>query len=937
MLGRHRRCTDPRRCAIIAAFGVALAGCGVALTAPHRGPQLVVESATSAAGALHPWDDAPPASASPAPTTLLPQGWSDPLDVGTHTPTLTWRLPGTDRGARQSAYQVAVVQGYGMPAPGAPVWITGQTASTTAGTAPWGGPPLASGGSYLWSVRTWDGHGQPSAWAPPAVFGVGLIDPGDWAGAQWLQGSSGVLMRKAFTVTRSVVSARLYAAAQGLYVPHLDGQVVGSGVLASSWTDWDQRTLVRAYDVTSALSLGRHVLGVELAQGQKAHYERGAPLFVAALVLRFANGSTQTVTTGPDWTTAPGPTVAEDPQDGETVDARRNPTGWDTTGFEALSWSPVTALGPAGGSTWTDGALLADPTPPIREVHEAAPRSVRQVGLSDFIVDVGTEIAGWAALQATEPVGTTVTLHYGEVLERGHVTTDTLEAAQLDRYTFRGDPNGERWEPQFSYHGFRYIEVVGLPTVTRLTVTPETVRSDVAVTGAFGAGNGGVTSIQSAVLQTALNSLHGLPEDAPTREKRGWGLDAKVSVDAALANADVTTIEEKWLGDIQTGQRPDGGLHSANPGRYLDEVDPAWGSAYPQVLWRLWIETGDPSLLTQHVDSVRRWVDYEGTRTDNHILDRPELAYGSDWLALEATPIQVIETVAYYQDIQVLAAVERILGQRSIADHYAKLARVVNAAFQRYEWDPAHQWYGNGSQGSQALPLAAGMVPADRRVAAVTRLVAAVQHTAYGPNHLLTGMETTQAVFRALTDAGRSDVLLAVVENTSFPGYGFMISHGPGTVWETWRVDDAQHQSHDHVALGGAVGEWFYTGLAGIEPQADGPGWSHIRIAPQVLPALHFANARVVGPHGTVTSGWRAGGGGYTCTVTLPIGTTATVVLPGVLSSSTVRESGQLVYAGGRARGHDAGVSAAHRTSGGLTLMLGAGHYVFRVTGAHLL
>jgi alpha-L-rhamnosidase len=591
---------------------------------------------------------------------------------------------------------------------------------------------------------------------------------------------------------------------------------------------------------------------------------------------------------------------------------------------------------------YTLGTLMADPTPPMRVVRTVAPVRTTSPAPGVTQYDFGQNFSGWVRIKGAAPSGTAVNIFKGELLDAaGRVTTrnigfsDSEGPRQTDRYTFRGDDT-ETYEPRFVYSGFRYAEISGLPAGAGLEVEARVVHTDVESTGEFRSSSSVLNGIQEAVRQTQLNNLHGLPEDCPTREKKGWLGDAAGTSAEAMANFGMDDVYRKWLADIATSQAADGSVPSVAPSTQYPGVyktDPAWGSAYPTVTWEHWQRYGDVSVLREHYDGIRRWVDYLATIADtDHIVVRPPVSYGADWMSLESTPPEYFHTGFYYRDARVVADMATVLGKGEDAARYAGLADEIAAGLNKRFYKAATGTYANGSQFAQALPLTLGIVPAGGAQKVLDGLILDIAEHDF---HLTTGFVGTQPVFRALDAYGRNDIALRIAERDDYPSFGYMVKQGPGTIWEKWpdsRVGDGT-SSKDHIGLGGAIGEWFYTGLAGIEPTS--PGYRTFALNPSPVGDLKSARGQVSTPYGPIVSDWKHQQDRFDYRATVPFGTTATVTIPLVGGpGSAVTEGSTTIFADGHATEEVPGLTVVGSSSTSVTVRAGSGSYAFAVRPA---
>ncbi|MEY9962740.1 alpha-L-rhamnosidase [Streptacidiphilus sp. MAP12-16] len=585
--------------------------------------------------------------------------------------------------------------------------------------------------------------------------------------------------------------------------------------------------------------------------------------------------------------------------------------------------------------------LQADTTSPTRIVRTLAPAKETRPATGERVYDFGQNITGWVTVTAAQPAGTTVDIKKGEILDSaGQVSTTNISFSasdpprQTDHYTFSGSGT-ETYAPHFAYSGFRYAELTGLPDSAEVTVTAQVVHTDVATTGQFSSSSPLLDTIQNAGAQTQLNDLQSIPLDCPTREKHGWLGDAADSDLEAMSNYDMQSFYSKWLGDVVTSLNPDGSIPSvapANGGQGSWATDPAWGTAYPQIIWDTYTQYGSTQPVTANYQHVKAWVDYLGTISDaDHVIVNAPTSWGDDWVSTVSTPHDFFQTGFYYLDAELLAKMADVVGHSSDAQRYRALADQIAAGFTKRYFHADTGVFGTGTQLSYAMPLVLGLVPAGHQQATVDNLV---QDITAHDDHLTTGFVGTTFVFQALGRYGRDDVALALAERTDYPSFGYMMGQGPGTIWEKWVNSSAPDgtSSKDHIGLGGSIGQWFYQQLAGIQPGSTGSGYRSLTLAPGVVGDLTSASGQQQTVRGTVVSSWQRAGTTLTYHAVVPVGTTATIRLPLLGGTgSAVTEGGRTIYAAGHGAQSDPGLTVGRATDQELTLTAGSGDYTFTV------
>ena len=869
----------------------------------------------------------------PAVTGMRVEYSTNPLGIDPVRPRLSWRITSSERNTMQAAYQIQVARN------NTGIWDSGRVASDGSVFVVYGGPPLASRTAYTWRVRVWDAKGRVSPWSSSASWETGLLEPSDWT-AVWIgpaPSPTAPLLRRAFRLSAQVASARVYATSLGLYELYLNGQRVGDRLFTPGWTSYNRRLQYQTYDVTPLLRAGDNAIGAVLGDGwyrgnlgfngQRDVYGKRLALLLQ-LEIRYRDGRVERVVSDSQWKTSTGPIVASDIYGGETYDARLEKAGWASAGFDDKAWAPVARL-PAPGSR-----LLASESPPVRRVAELRPTDIRRSASGETIFDLGQNFSGWARLKVRGTAGTVVTLRFAEVLDRdGNLYTANLRrASQTDHYTLKGGSE-EVYEPHFTFHGFRYVGVTGLPAVADTgTITGIVVSSDLPQTGTFETSDSLLNQLQHNIVWGQRSNFLDVPTDCPQRDERlGWTGDAQVFAPTAAYNLDVSGFFAKWLGDVAADQDPSGALPWVIPDvLHADSANASgtagWSDAAVIVPWTMYVAYGDRALLERQYPSMRAWVDFEHRRAGSGLIWRPGWQFG-DWLALHSddpsypgatTNTDFIATAYFAHSADIVGRAARALGNASEATRYETLFRDVKAAFNR-EFVSASGRVGENTQTAYALAIAFDLLPDSLVPAAAERLAAAVRAR---DMHLTTGFLGTPQLLPVLSATGHLDVAYGLLLQKSYPSWLYPITRGATTMWERWdgirpdsSFEDAGMNSFNHYAFG-AVGDWMYRTIGGIE--LDSPGAKKVRIAPHPGGGLTHARASLETPYGTLRSSWRLDDQRFVLDVTVPPNTTADVTLWGT-TVEHVRESGQAP-------------SGAAQRGGDVVVTVGSGNYTFSVS-----
>ena len=860
----------------------------------------------------------------PPPSDLKCEYARDPVGVDPDAKLrFTWVLYHPERGARQRAYQVIVSSSRELAEKGVgDVWDSGVVESGE-NVAVYGGPPLESSREYYWRVRWWDDKGRASPWSPVARF-VTALRPGDWR-AKWVTG--GRLLRREFELPAPVKRAFVHVTGLGYYELRINGRKVGDRVLDPLWTDYSKRVLYATYDVTDYLRQGRNAVGIMLGRGRYIRAYGYDEVLKAILQLRveLADGRAVEVVTDESWKAADGPIVEDDIYNGEVYDATREPEGWDQPGFDDSGWRPV-AVVDHPGKLVPSGAI-----PPIRKVGYLKPRRILNPAPGVYVFDFGQNMAGWVRIRVAGPRGARVQLRYAELIdEKGFLNTKNLRGARAtDVYILKGS-GVEVYEPRFTYHGFRYVEVTGYPGVPSLDdVEAVVVHSDVEPVGGFASSSDLVNDIHRIVLWSLKSNLMGVPTDCPQRDERmGWGGDAQLTAEAAMLNFWMPGFYEKWLEDWADAQLEDGSVPDVVPPYWkLYPADPAWGEAYVLIPLLLYEYYGDRWAIERHYERIKRWVEFLLSKAEGYVLRFSK--YG-DWcpprrIKAPEIPGELVSTWILYNDLLALSRMAELLGKTDEARRYAELAERVREAFNREFMRENRYYVSLGCQTCNALPLASRMAPRELERAVFETLVRDVE--VEKDKHLDTGIIGTKYLLPVLSDYGRPDLAFAMATQTSYPSWGYMIREGATTLWERWELlTGGAMNSHNHHMFG-SVDIYFYRYLAGVRPLK--PGFREFTVKPDPAP-LERVSATVRALAGPIHVELSRECGRVALKVSVPVGSTALVYVPvHGFKNPVVAESGRVVWRGGALVERVEGVEGAWAEEGYVVFRVGSGTYAF--------
>ncbi|HEX4485533.1 MAG TPA: family 78 glycoside hydrolase catalytic domain [Terriglobales bacterium] len=846
-------------------------------------------------------------SSSIAPQYLRCEWQVNPAGIDAVHPHFSWELSAVQadaRGLRQTAYEIQAGE-----------WDSGKVLSPEIFQVPYAGKALAPGTRYSWKVRVWDGNDQPSAWSQSAEFVTGQLRAENWK-AHWIAASPDEPMksqalenrgevrksmpplpifRREFEVTRKVRQALVFVSGLGHYELHINGMALTDRLLAPGWTNYRKRVFYNTYDVSDRVKKGKNALGVLLGSGMydvpgiEGRYTKfigsfGQPKLILELHLRYDDGSEVVIASDKSWTTAPGPITFSSTYGGEDYDARAEQAGWDKPGFKDSGWKDAVEVNGPGG------ALTAEVSPPIRVTHTYEPVKTTQPRPGVTVYDMGQNFSGWPEITVRGKAGSSVKLISGELLDAdGLVSQHSADASpkreQSYSYTLKG--GDETWHPRFSYWGFRYVQVESGAEIVSLS--GKFLHDDVETAGQFHTSDTLFERIHQLIDMAVLSNMFSVLTDCPHREKLGWLEQTYLAGSSILLNHDGISLYQKMAQDIRDSQLPDGMVPGIAP-EYVAFVDkngvstvfrdsPEWGSASILSPWAAYQFYGDRALLAEQYESMRAYAAYLKSKAKDHILD-----YGlGDWYDIgpgppgesQLTSKAVTATATYYADLSVLGEIAAVLDKPEDARTYSEEATQVKNAFNRLLFHADTGQYDRGSQTANAMPLALGMVPAGQEEAVLNHLVEDIRRH---ENHVTAGDIGFHFVVRALTDHGRSDVLYDMLSRTDSPSYGYQLARGATALTEAW--DTNPDSSQNHFMLGHGQ-EWFVRGLVGIRVEVDRPAAERIRIQPNPVGGIESASASYHSVLGEVRSEWKQQAGKFTLKVSVPVGSVATVEVPG--------------------------------------------------------
>ena len=826
-----------------------------------------------------------------------------------------------------------------------------------------------------------------------------MLSQSDWQTSSWIGGDYNLLRDDfVLDSGKTIAKARLYVTSMGYNEVYFNGQKAGSDVLNPAYTQYNKRVLYSTYDITSLLNSSNNAIGIMLGSSYYKHFVSSNLAVRAEIYVTYTDGAGFSYGTNTSYFKAlkGGPITYDDVYNGERYDATKELPGWSSYGFNDSGWAAPSTIsytgtisaayqtirvteeitpvsitqgvsgGPSGynwcanegntvnftqpvnvafgangsynykynvtGNITFDNASFGDPIPGVRKAGYY--KYVTGTMPSVYVVDMGVNIAGWAKITVSGNAGTLITLRYAEHLNSdGSIETVDLRGAQAtDTYILKGGGT-EVWQPRFTYHGFRYVEVTGFPTTpTTSSIKGEVIHSNYPMESSFTCSKSLFNNIYQMYKRSQRGNTMSIPTDCPSRDERmAAGADAYLTTEAACLSFDMVSFYEKCFNDVDDAEGTDGTVPDVFPNySFPSFTDTPWMSQRILIPWDVYLATGDKDILAKHYDKMKLAVNRLQTLAGGDYLGTP--AANGDWVPAGATESKVFFADAYfYRNAVLMAKIAGELGYTGDQSTYNTLANNIQNAFNT-SYFKSNSYYGNNTQAGNAVALDFDLVPASYRNNVLNSLVSNIQSN---NNHVTAGILGTKAIMQALWRENRSDVAFTLMNQTTYPSWGYMFNNGPGTLWERWNSDQAigsGMNSFNHVMFGGGPGAWVYKGIAGISPLK--PGYAEILIRPEIVGDLTSAGGSVKTPRGFVSTSWtKVSSSQVNLNVTIPFNSTAIVHVP-TLGSTTPRitEGGVVIYNGGFISGVSGITSLQSTLNSSIAFNVGSGSYSFVMT-----
>lgn len=836
-------------------------------------------------------------------TNLRCEYLTNPLGLDTPSPRFTW-ITESDKSFTQKAYQIYVASAPELLKGGkADIWTSGKMKTSESFAVYNGTTHLASHRKYYWNVEVFGSNGNITS--PVATFEMGKMDQKDWSG-KWISDNfnrefrKAPMLRKSFSLAKTVKQARVYVCGAGYYELYLNGKKVGDHRLDPGYTAFNKRVLYVTHDVTSLIKNGDNVVAAVLGNGwmniqslavwgfHNAPW-RMRPRLLCDLRVEYTDGSFETIVSDSTWKSNTGPYVYNNLYSGDVYDARLEKNGWNDSNYDDKNWTPVQIVeAPAP-------KIVAQQMPPIRVTKEVKPVEMKTFPDNIYVFNMGENMTGVCRLKVKGEAGTKITIKHGELihpdgrLNQSNVDVyfqrekngmalhqDPNETFQTDVYYLKGGNQAEEFTPDFTYHGFQYVEVQSCKPIeiTKESLTGLFLHTDVQEAGNFECSDEVLNKIAKASRRSYLCNLFSIPTDCPQREKNGWTADGYISMDLGLLNYDGITVYEKWLNDFVDNQRDKGDISGIVPSAgwgYLDWIGPVWDAGMFIVTNNLYKYYGDKRAVEKIYPTCEKYLEYLKTRETNGIL-----TYGiGDWVFYKAkTPTDYTSTAFYYLDNKLMARFASLIGKDG--SNYERKAEELRKIINQRWYNSQTGIYAAGTQAGQAVALALGLADQTEEQKIADKLVEMIRNN----NHQLDfGMLGSKFAPSMLTKYGYVEDAYQMITKKEAPSWSNWIEMGLTTLPETWVLDkNFKDASLNHVFLGD-VTAWMTNTIAGINYDEQQPGFSHIIIRPHFIKDLTWAKAEYNSVKGLIKSEWKKENGNIYLTVTIPANTTSTLYI----------------------------------------------------------
>ncbi|MBN2293218.1 MAG: family 78 glycoside hydrolase catalytic domain [Pirellulales bacterium] len=884
---------------------------------------------------------------------------TNPLGVETQKPRFGWHLKSDKRGQMQSACQILVAGSLEKLDAGiGDKWDSGKLSTEQSVNVDYQGSPPVSGERCYWKVRCWDRDNEVSSWSRPAWFEMGLLKRDDWKG-EWIGMTSlhkpgqapAPLLRKKFGIDKPIKRARAYVSGIGWSELFINGRKVGDRVLDPAISEYSKRVHYVTHDITDRLMQGTNVVGVMLGNGWYSNHKHftefgkwaDSPRLLLQINVEFADGSRMSIMSDKNWKVSTGPILRNDIYGGEVYDARLEKPGWTTAADDDSGWGSVVIKDPPCAK------LQSQLMPAIKAIQTIKPVKLTNPKPGVYVYDLGQVFGGWAKLRMKGPAGAKVTIKYSErILKDTGLLDERIFCypglKSTDEYILKGDPQGETYSPTFAFHPVRYVQIEGYPGTPALDGLEGTVvRTAEDFSGDFQCSNELFNQIHRNVVWTLGNALYGMPMDCLYREPISY---IYVSGVYSILNTrkHMPLFWTKWLRDVADTQDEKGSISAIAPCYSISQFDTAFGGIYPVLVWYCHQLFGDIRILEEHYTGMKKWTDYLVSLAPDHLMTKgtygdhmlPGKKPGKEEYIAKETPPPLIWTAYYYFDVSVMAQAAGVLGKTGDARHYAELAKKIKEAFNGKWFDRKLNRYAAGTQTSNLVALAIGLVPEANKDGVVNNVVKDIVEKYNGRFHA--GDIGVACMIDTLPEHGQGELLYKLASSTKYPGWGYMVQEGAKTIWESWgrHWPGNPRERHESMIMLAFIEKFFYQDLAGVRAPAFHatrymqPGYRQIIIRPQVLGDLTSAGASIKTVRGMVSSRWQRTGNSIKLDVVVPVNSEAKISVPKLgLQNVVVEEGNRTVWRNGSYMTGVPGITSGSDSVDNVTFTTGSGTYHF--------
>ena len=870
---------------------------------------------------------------------LLTENMRDPIGIDVQQPRFSWQLAGNQRNVMQTAYEVTVSEGKNN------VWKSGKVKSDQSVHVLYSGKALQAGKKYTWQVRVWDNNAKASPWSETASFQMALLSPSEWK-AKWIEAGyvedsinrPSQYFRKQFSVNKKVVSATAYITAHGMYEAQINGKRVGDYYLTPGWTNYNKRLQYQVYDVTNLLTNGNNAIGVVTGNGwyrgflawagnKNIYGKNNGVLF--QLDLTYSDGTTASIISDESWKSSTGSIRYSEIYHGETIDAREEKHGWSTASFNDAGWSGIKI------ADYKNDVLIATYNEPVKKQETFKPVKIFTTPKGEKVIDFGQNLVGWVIVKANGKAGDKITIRHAEVLDKhGNFYIENLRVANATATYYLSGKGEDVFEPHFTFYGFRYIKIDGVDDIRPDNFTAVALYSDMKLTGSFTSSHPLLNQLQHNIQWGQRGNFLDVPTDCPQRDERlGWTGDAQAFSRTAAFNFGVNNFFAKWLRDVEADQLPNGSVPFVIPNVLGAGAagSTGWADAATIIPWNMYLAYGDKKILETQYNSMSAWVGFMEKASKDHLWNTG--FHFGDWLFYRpfddndgrsaVTDKYLIAQCFFAHSVQIMINTAKVLGKNDDVAKYTSLLQKIKEAFLK-EYVTPNGRLTSGTQTAYVLALNFDMLPESLRDQVAEKLVANIK--SYG-NHLTTGFLGTPYLCHVLSRFGKTDMAYTLLMQETYPSWLYPVKMGATTIWERWNgirpdstFEPASMNSFNHYAYG-AIGDWMYRVVAGLDTYDDAPGYKRIKIHPHIGGGLTNASASLQTYYGKVSSGWKIDGNKIVLDIEIPANTQATVILP-VSNADLVKEKGMPL---------SKEIKTGSGGIGNLELSIGSGKYQFEI------